>query len=143
MRTVASARVPALLGADADRDEYAKQDRCPTCGQAEGIRFLGAGVAPLASVAVTQLFTGGELPKEDAEGNDRRKTLIYNDSVQDAAHRAGFVASRAWKFSLRSLVQKQLVKRAAENPDFASEGVPAGMPPAPPGHSNLPGPTGS
>ncbi|MEU5283615.1 DEAD/DEAH box helicase [Streptomyces sp. NPDC020755] len=109
---------------NADRDEYAKQDRCPACGQAEGIRFLGAGVAPLASVAVTQLFTGGELPKEDDEGNDRRKTLIFNDSVQDAAHRAGFVASRAWKFSLRSLVQEQLVKRAAEDPDFASEGVP-------------------
>ncbi|MER6062439.1 DEAD/DEAH box helicase [Streptomyces sp. NPDC001792] len=109
---------------NADRDEYAKQDRCPACGQAQGIRFLGAGVAPLASVAVTQLFTGGELPKKDAEGNDRRKTLIFNDSVQDAAHRAGFVASRAWKFSLRALVQEQLAERSAEEPGFAENGVP-------------------
>ncbi|MFV6027778.1 DEAD/DEAH box helicase [Streptomyces sp. NPDC056264] len=109
---------------NADQDEYAKQDRCPACGQAQGIRFLGAGVAPLASVAVTQLFTGGELPKKDAEGNDRRKTLIFNDSVQDAAHRAGFVASRAWKFSLRALVQEQLDVRSAEDPDFAAAGVP-------------------
>ncbi|MGW5420193.1 DEAD/DEAH box helicase [Streptomyces sp. NPDC003943] len=109
---------------NADRDEYAKQDRCPACGQAQGIRFLGAGVAPLASVAVTQLFTGGELPKEDAEGNDRRKTLIFNDSVQDAAHRAGFVASRAWKFSLRSLVQEQLAERSSQEPAFAEHGVP-------------------
>ncbi|KOV62862.1 DEAD/DEAH box helicase [Streptomyces sp. MMG1121] len=109
---------------NADRDEYAKQDRCPACGQAQGIRFLGAGVAPLASVAVTQLFTGGELPKEDAEGNDRRKTLIFNDSVQDAAHRAGFVASRAWKFSLRALVQEQLTERSAEETGFAENGVP-------------------
>ncbi|MFJ6981812.1 MULTISPECIES: DEAD/DEAH box helicase [unclassified Streptomyces] len=109
---------------NADQDDYTKQDRCPACGQAQGIRFLGAGVAPLASVAVTQLFTGGELPKKDAEGNDRRKTLIFNDSVQDAAHRAGFVASRAWKFSLRSLVQEQLAERSAEEPGFATEGVP-------------------
>lgn len=109
---------------NADQDAYAKQDRCPACGQAQGIRFLGAGVAPLASVAVTQLFTGGELPKKDADGNDARKTLIFNDSVQDAAHRAGFVASRAWKFSLRSLVQEQLAQRSAEEPDFADEGVP-------------------
>ncbi|MEU3046949.1 DEAD/DEAH box helicase [Streptomyces sp. NPDC006984] len=109
---------------NADQDEYAKQDRCPACGQTQGIRFLGAGVAPLASVAVTQLFTGGELPKQDAEGQDRRKTLIFNDSVQDAAHRAGFVASRAWKFSLRSLVQEQLTERSAQEPGFAADGVP-------------------
>lgn len=31
---------------NADQDDYAKQDRCPACGQAQGIRFLGAGVAP-------------------------------------------------------------------------------------------------
>lgn len=109
---------------NADQDDYARQDRCPACGQAQGIRFLGAGVAPLASVAVTQLFTGGELPKKDEEGSDRRKTLIFNDSVQDAAHRAGFVASRAWKFSLRSLVYEQLAERAAEVPGFGTDGVP-------------------
>ncbi|MFE9480999.1 DEAD/DEAH box helicase [Streptomyces spororaveus] len=109
---------------NADQDDYAKQDRCPACGQAQGIRFLGAGVAPLASVAVTQLFTGGELPKKDDEGSDRRKTLIFNDSVQDAAHRAGFVASRAWKFSLRALVHEQLAERSAEVPGFDKDGVP-------------------
>ena len=107
-----------------DADEFARQDRCPACGQAEGIRFLGAGVAPLASVAVTQLFTGGELPARDADGNDRRRTLVFNDSVQDAAHLAGFVASRAWKFSLRSLVHEQLTEQAALNAEFAKDGVP-------------------
>ncbi|MHB6909462.1 DEAD/DEAH box helicase [Streptomyces sp. DB-54] len=107
-----------------DADEYARQDRCPACGQAQGIRFLGAGIAPLASVAVTQLFTGGELPARDADGNDRRRTLVFNDSVQDAAHLAGFVASRAWKFSLRSLVHEQLIEQAARNAEFAKDGVP-------------------
>ncbi|GGV07120.1 helicase [Streptomyces litmocidini] len=107
-----------------ERADYAEQDRCPACGQSQGIRFLGAGVAPLASVVVTQLFTGGELPKADEQGRDRRKTLIFNDSVQDAAHRAGFVASRSWKFSLRSLLHDQLVAGIAANPEYAADGVP-------------------
>ncbi|MFF2807681.1 DEAD/DEAH box helicase [Streptomyces sp. NPDC058000] len=107
-----------------EQAEYAKQDRCPACGQAQGIRFLGAGVAPLASVVVTQLFTGGELPDRDAEKRDRRKTLIFNDSVQDAAHRAGFVASRSWKFSLRSLIHQQLTEHVRTDQEFAADGVP-------------------
>ncbi|MYT16629.1 Distinct helicase family with a unique C-terminal domain including a metal-binding cysteine cluster [Streptomyces sp. SceaMP-e96] len=107
-----------------ERSEYAKQDRCPACGQAQGIRFLGAGVAALASVVVTQLFTGGELPKQDKDKRDRRKTLIFNDSVQDAAHRAGFVASRSWKFSLRSLIHEQLTDRLRTSPELAADGVP-------------------
>ncbi|MEU8995044.1 DEAD/DEAH box helicase [Streptomyces caniferus] len=107
-----------------EQDEYARQDRCPACGQNQGIRFLGAGVAPLTSVAVTQLFTGGELPAKDDKRRDRRRTLIFNDSVQDAAHRAGFVASRAWKFSLRSLLFEQLRDRAEQNPDERTDGVP-------------------
>ncbi|WP_405954868.1 DEAD/DEAH box helicase [Streptomyces phaeochromogenes] len=107
-----------------EQGDYAKQDRCPACGQAQGIRFLGAGVAPLASVVVTQLFTGGELPAEDEQKRDRRKTLIFNDSVQDAAHRAGFVASRSWKFSLRSLIHEQLAERIGSSPEFTADGVP-------------------
>ncbi|WP_030744797.1 DEAD/DEAH box helicase [Streptomyces sp. NRRL S-31] len=107
-----------------EQSEYAQQDRCPACGQSQGIRFLGAGVAPLASVVVTQLFTGGELPDRDEEGRDRRKTLIFNDSVQDAAHRAGFVASRSWKFSLRSLIHEQLSVRMRDSEEFAADGVP-------------------
>ncbi|MFC5953574.1 DEAD/DEAH box helicase [Streptomyces pratens] len=107
-----------------EQSDYAKQDRCPSCGQTQGIRFLGAGVAPLASVAVTQLFTGGELPKRDQDKRDRRRTLIFNDSVQDAAHRAGFVASRSWKFSLRSLIHEQLTERVGEGGESEPDGVP-------------------
>ncbi|MFF5199441.1 DEAD/DEAH box helicase [Micromonospora parva] len=80
----------------------AEKDRCPSCELDHGIRFLGAGLATLASVAITQLFTGGEL--DEAE----KKTLLFNDSVQDAAHRAGFVANRSYSFSLRSLLAGRL-----------------------------------
>ncbi|NCC68493.1 MAG: helicase, partial [Clostridia bacterium] len=34
------------------------------------------------------------------------KTLAFSDNVQDAAHRAGFFNSRAWKSSLRSNIQR-------------------------------------
>ncbi|MEU6034691.1 DEAD/DEAH box helicase [Actinomadura sp. NPDC047616] len=77
-------------------------DRCPACGMEQGTRFLGAGLAALASVAVTELFSSGRLPVE------QRKTLLFNDSVQDAAHRAGFVANRSYGFSLRLLLASRL-----------------------------------
>jgi hypothetical protein len=58
----------------------------------------------LAAASITQLFTGGELDKAQRED----KLLMFNDSVQDAAHRAGFVASRSYTFSLRALFKKHL-----------------------------------
>jgi ATP-dependent helicase YprA (DUF1998 family) len=76
-------------------------DRCPACGTDQSIRFLGAGLPSLASVVVTELFTGGELTGK------KRKTLLFNDSVQDAAHRAGFIAHRSYSFSLRALLLAQ------------------------------------
>ncbi|WP_163508973.1 DEAD/DEAH box helicase [Fodinicola acaciae] len=82
----------------------ASQDWCPACGEHNAIRYLGTGAAALAAACVTQLFTGGELDPELGE----EKTLMFNDSVQDAAHRAGFVASRSYTFSLRALFKKHL-----------------------------------
>ena len=96
--------VPVLadLRREKAADDAAKDGVCPVCGMRNGILFLGAGLATLASVAITELFTGGELTPEE------RKTLLFNDSVQDAAHRAGFVADRAYTFSLRALLTHQL-----------------------------------
>ncbi|MEV0367352.1 DEAD/DEAH box helicase [Nocardia fusca] len=82
----------------------AQEDWCPACGERNAIRYLGTGAAALAAASITQLFTGGELDKEI--GEDR--TLMFNDSVQDAAHRAGFVASRSYTFSLRALLAEHL-----------------------------------
>ncbi len=50
-----------VLGDRLDDDRAAQTDTCPACDGEQGIRFLGQGIASLASVAVTQLFTGGEL----------------------------------------------------------------------------------
>jgi len=94
--------VLADLADTVESNNAAEQDRCPACETDEGIRFLGAGLASLASVAITQLFGGGQLEEQ------QRKTLLFNDSVQDAAHRAGFVASRSYQFSLRRLLTSRL-----------------------------------
>lgn len=93
---------------DTNADQAARADRCPACGIEQGTRFIGSGPAALASVAITELFTGGRLPAR------HRKTLLFNDSVQDAAHRGGFVANRAYGFSLRSLLTSTL---RAQQPD--------------------------
>ncbi|MFD6095194.1 DEAD/DEAH box helicase [Nocardiopsis flavescens] len=82
----------------------AENDRCPVCDADQGTRFLGSGLAALASVAVTELFTGGQLSR----GGTKAKTLIFSDSVQDAAHRAGFVSNRSYTFSARALLTQRL-----------------------------------
>ncbi|MEK8142308.1 hypothetical protein NKH18_06865 [Streptomyces sp. M10(2022)] len=89
------------LGDTAER--AAKDDWCPACGTHNAIRFLGTGPAALAAASITQLFTGGEMDEKQRE----TKTLMFNGSVQDAAHRAGFVASRSYTF-LRALFTKHL-----------------------------------
>lgn len=93
-------------------DRAAKDDRCPACGTDNGIRFLGTALAALASASVTQLFTGGDIALVPEE----RKTLLFNDSTQDAAHRAGYVANASYKFSLRSLLAHNMEESGAPLP---------------------------
>ena len=71
------------------------------------VRFLGAGTATLASVTTTQLFSDRGLA-----GNER-KLLVFTDSVQDATHRAAFIANRSFGFTFRGLLSTEgaLVKR--------------------------------
>ncbi|MFI8993821.1 DEAD/DEAH box helicase [Streptomyces sp. NPDC053542] len=90
-------------------DKAARDDRCPACNTDNTIRFLGTAQAALASAAVTQLFTGGDIALVPEE----RKTLLFNDSTQDAAHRAGYVANASYKFSLRSLLAHNLDESGA------------------------------
>lgn len=94
----------AFVWADLGDDRAARGDQCPACRTFNAIRYLGTGLAALAAASITQLFTGGELDKNLHED----KTLLFNDSVQDAAHRAGYVANRSYTFSLRSLLASRI-----------------------------------
>ena len=89
-----------LEGEHAARDT--NRDTCPACGQTDGIRFIGAAVATLLSVTITSMFGDANLDADD------KKALVFTDSVQDAAHRAGFVQSRSHVFSFRNAVRRAL-----------------------------------
>ena len=89
--------VPVLVTGSEDE---AARELCPSCGQADAIRFLGSRVASLASVCISQLFGSRWV-----EGNER-KLLAFTDSVQDASHRAGFFAGRTHRFNTRTAMAK-------------------------------------
>jgi DEAD/DEAH box helicase domain-containing protein len=68
--------------------------RCPACCADDSLAFLASRSATLASVAVGHLYT--------TPLNTDRKLLAFNDSVQDASHRAGFFSGRTYRFTVRS-----------------------------------------
>lgn len=93
------AALPVLTLTGDDVDDDSRDDTCPACGRRDGIRFLGSAMTTMLSVVVTTLF--GDATLDRAE----KKALVFTDSVQDAAHRAGFVQSRAHVFALRNAIR--------------------------------------
>jgi hypothetical protein len=91
--------LPVLTLVGPDADDESKDDTCPSCQQKDSIRFLGSAIATLLSVTLSTLFGDEALdPRE-------KKALVFTDSVQDAAHRAGFVESRSHTLTLRALLR--------------------------------------
>ncbi|MGV0380618.1 DEAD/DEAH box helicase [Corynebacterium lehmanniae] len=91
--------VPVITYAGLDAGEYAREQVCPSCGETDTIRYIGSRVATLLSVGLSNLFGMPQLEQEE------KKTLVFADSVQDAAHRAGFVQARARAFGVRALMR--------------------------------------
>ncbi|SCG72936.1 Helicase conserved C-terminal domain-containing protein [Micromonospora echinaurantiaca] len=98
--------LPVLTNVGNDADEQSRKDTCPSCGQEDGIRFLGSAVATLLSVSLSTLFGS---PALDAA---EKKALVFTDSVQDAAHRAGFVQARSHTLTLRSVLREAVAEGA-------------------------------
>jgi len=89
--------LPVLTNVGPDADTAARNDTCPSCGQQDTIRFLGSAIATLLSVSLSTLFGSATLdPRE-------KKALVFTDSVQDAAHRAGFIQARSHTLTLRAI----------------------------------------
>ncbi len=80
--------------------------RCPRCGSAEGLFFIGAQSATLSSVAIDEMF--GSILNNDP------KLLAFTDSVQDASHRAGFFSARTYHFTFRTALQHVINADAGE-----------------------------
>jgi ATP-dependent helicase YprA (DUF1998 family) len=94
--------LPVLTLVGPDADEQSKQDVCPACGTSDGIRFMGSAVATQLSVTLSNLFGDKNLDAGE------KKALMFTDSVQDAAHRAGFVQARSHSLSLRTALRGAL-----------------------------------
>ncbi len=73
---------------------------CPFCGGADRLLITGFRTATLAGVDVDQLF--------GSPFNDDKRLLAFSDSVQDAAHRAGFLSARTWRTNTRLAIVQAL-----------------------------------
>ena len=78
---------------------------CPYCGAVEALIIFGARASSLLSVALGQTFA--------SRHNDDHKVIAFSDNVQDAAHRAGFIAARTWPNNVRAAIA-QVVEEHGE-----------------------------
>lgn len=69
-------------------------DTCPSCGERDELLLLGARTATLGSQIVEASWA--------SIFNDDKKLIAFSDSVQDAAHRAGFFGARTWLNNVRT-----------------------------------------
>ncbi|MDN3918725.1 DEAD/DEAH box helicase [Roseateles violae] len=67
---------------------------CPACGETDSLLLLGARNATLGSQVVESSWA--------SVFNDDKKLIAFSDSVQDAAHRAGFFGARTWLNNVRT-----------------------------------------
>jgi DEAD/DEAH box helicase domain-containing protein len=77
---------------------------CPYCGGHRTLTIVGSQAASLAAVMVGQLFA--------SRFNADKKLIAFSDSVQDAAHRAGFLAARTWRLNLRPALAQTIAAAA-------------------------------
>lgn len=67
---------------------------CPACGEPDELLLLGARNATLGSQVVESSWA--------SVFNDDKKLIAFSDSVQDAAHRAGFFGARTYVNNVRT-----------------------------------------
>ncbi|WP_448853198.1 DEAD/DEAH box helicase [Corynebacterium frankenforstense] len=119
---VDAGRAIPVLGYEAAADQQvlettARDQVCPSCGERDAIRYIGSSVATLLSVALSNFFGMPELDSKE------KKTLVFADSVQDAAHRAAFVQSRSRAFELRALINAAVSDDAPATLTEIAEGI--------------------
>jgi DEAD/DEAH box helicase domain-containing protein len=69
---------------------------CPVCGGPDDILLVGSRSTTLAAMTVEHSWS--------CQFNDDRKLIAFSDSVQDAAHRAGFITARTYNRGLRTAI---------------------------------------
>ena len=71
---------------------------CPACGQKDRMLLVGARSATLGAQVVEHSWA--------SPFNDDKKLIAFSDSVQDAAHRAGFFGARTYLNNVRTALSK-------------------------------------
>ncbi|XBH20411.1 DEAD/DEAH box helicase [Jonesiaceae bacterium BS-20] len=94
--------LPVLTFSGLDANDLSSQEVCPNCDRPDSIRALGSRIATLLSVTLSTMF--GSQYVDVGE----KKALVFTDSVQDAAHRAGFVQARSHSMTLRAALNTAL-----------------------------------
>lgn len=77
---------------------------CPECNGNDTICEIGGRTSTFSSVAISQVLSSDF---DHAEAADR-KILMFTNSVQDAAHEAGFYEARTFRFLFRQSMQKYI-----------------------------------
>lgn len=77
---------------------------CPECNGNDTICEIGGRTSTLSSVAISQVLSS-DFDNADAK---ERKLLVFTNSVQDAAHQAGFYEARTFRFLFRQSMQKYI-----------------------------------
>ena len=75
---------------------------CPACNTRNTVSIIGTRVATLSSIAVSQILA----TDLDEQNEQQRKVLAFTNSVQDAAHQAGFIEARNYRFTFRASLQR-------------------------------------
>lgn len=78
------------------------EEICPCCNSSGTVAIVGTKIPTMSSIAISQSLAT-DLDKANDNG---RKILAFTNSVQDAAHQAGFIEGRNYRFALRGSVQK-------------------------------------
>ncbi len=92
---------------------------CPYCDGERTLTIVGSQAASLASVSVGQLFS--------SPYNGDKKLIAFSDSVQDAAHRAGFFEARTWRLNLRPAMAQVIYEAVASGAPLTLASLPEAL----------------
>ncbi len=88
--------------------QYTRHDKtCPACGEDDRLLLVGVRNSTLGSQVVEHTWA--------SPFNDDKKLIAFSDSVQDAAHRAGFFGARTYRNNIRTALARAIDEVAAPN----------------------------
>ncbi len=80
------------------------QHFCPECNTRNSMNIIGMRVSSMASVTASQVLASDL----DEQTEKERKILAFTNGVQDAAHQAGYMEARNYRFTFRTALQQTI-----------------------------------